>query len=211
MPILSPIAPALAARLVGAAGLDRAAALQAPWRKANFNPNQPRVPRGNPDGGQWTQVGVPEDEVLVAQNAPPLPEQILNRHILSEHVAKTDEELIARIAGEQFPGLFVHWGMYRNGTFTSTESARDFILRTLKANPDEVLLVSTGTETEARLLTLRFGYPTGREAIFDWETSSVRIRTTFEVGVVIIYDPTKPSGYRIVTAYPRNYNPYIGR
>lgn len=23
--------------------------------KANFNPNQPRVPRGNPDGGQWTR------------------------------------------------------------------------------------------------------------------------------------------------------------
>lgn len=25
--------------------------------KANFNPNQPRVPAGNPDGGQWTRVG----------------------------------------------------------------------------------------------------------------------------------------------------------
>lgn len=24
--------------------------------KANFDPNQPRVPRGNPDGGQWTDV-----------------------------------------------------------------------------------------------------------------------------------------------------------
>jgi hypothetical protein len=26
-------------------------------RKANFNPNQPRVPAGNPDGGQWTSEG----------------------------------------------------------------------------------------------------------------------------------------------------------
>jgi hypothetical protein len=26
-------------------------------RKANFDPNQPRVPAGNPDGGQWTGVG----------------------------------------------------------------------------------------------------------------------------------------------------------
>ena len=25
--------------------------------KANFNPNQPRVPAGNPDGGQWTSGG----------------------------------------------------------------------------------------------------------------------------------------------------------
>jgi len=26
-------------------------------RKANFNPNQPRVPAGEPEGGQWTPVG----------------------------------------------------------------------------------------------------------------------------------------------------------
>lgn len=25
-------------------------------QKANFDPNQPRVPRGNPDGGQWTKI-----------------------------------------------------------------------------------------------------------------------------------------------------------
>jgi hypothetical protein len=25
--------------------------------KANFNPDQPRVPAGNPDGGQWTSDG----------------------------------------------------------------------------------------------------------------------------------------------------------
>ncbi|MGA7458272.1 MAG: hypothetical protein WBW51_13265 [Methyloceanibacter sp.] len=25
--------------------------------KANFDPNQPRVPAGNPDGGQWTSTG----------------------------------------------------------------------------------------------------------------------------------------------------------
>jgi hypothetical protein len=35
---------------------------QAAWlrklaRKANFDPNQPRVPVGNPDGGQWTSEG----------------------------------------------------------------------------------------------------------------------------------------------------------
>lgn len=24
--------------------------------KANFNPNQPRMPRGHPDGGQWTRI-----------------------------------------------------------------------------------------------------------------------------------------------------------
>lgn len=29
----------------------------APWVKANFSPDQPRVPGGNPDGGQWTSEG----------------------------------------------------------------------------------------------------------------------------------------------------------
>jgi hypothetical protein len=28
-----------------------------PEGKANFNPDQPRVPRGHPDGGQWTRAG----------------------------------------------------------------------------------------------------------------------------------------------------------
>jgi len=38
--------------------------------KANFNPNQPRVPRGNPDGGQWTPVGGGGGRVRIAQNIP---------------------------------------------------------------------------------------------------------------------------------------------
>jgi len=43
---------ATAARVIAAA--KRLAELH---RKANFDPNQPRVPRGNPDGGQWTGEG----------------------------------------------------------------------------------------------------------------------------------------------------------
>jgi hypothetical protein len=38
--------------------------------KANFNPDQPRVPRGNPDGGQWAAVGG-----AVSGNAPSLFDQ----------------------------------------------------------------------------------------------------------------------------------------
>ncbi len=34
-----------------------ARALITDLRKAGFNPNQPRVPAGNPDGGQWTDEG----------------------------------------------------------------------------------------------------------------------------------------------------------
>jgi hypothetical protein len=37
--------------------LKNFARFQADCRKAGFNPNQPRVPAGNPDGGQWTDSG----------------------------------------------------------------------------------------------------------------------------------------------------------
>jgi hypothetical protein len=35
--------------------------------KANFHPNQPRVPRGNPDGGQWTSTGGGSGRTRLAQ------------------------------------------------------------------------------------------------------------------------------------------------
>lgn len=38
-----------------APGVDPSSVLPALSRK--FNPNQPRVPAGNPDGGQWTDGG----------------------------------------------------------------------------------------------------------------------------------------------------------
>lgn len=72
MPILSRTTTALTAQLAGAAVIFRAAALQALWRKANFNPDQPRVPRGHPDGGRWTQVGDSPAAILVSDEGEPL-------------------------------------------------------------------------------------------------------------------------------------------
>lgn len=48
--------------LTADAFLFRALQLGSLLRKANFNPNQPRVPAGNPDGGQWILVGNEPDE-----------------------------------------------------------------------------------------------------------------------------------------------------
>jgi len=40
-------------------------------RKAGFNPNEPRVPAGNPDGGQWANDGrPPANESQVLSDAP---------------------------------------------------------------------------------------------------------------------------------------------
>lgn len=38
--------------------------------KANFDPNQPRVPAGNPDGGQWTDAGSGGASTRLAQARP---------------------------------------------------------------------------------------------------------------------------------------------
>lgn len=42
----------------GGSNFDALAPFDALTAKANFDPNQPRVPRGHPDGGQWTDDGL---------------------------------------------------------------------------------------------------------------------------------------------------------
>ncbi len=189
---------------------------------AKYDPNQPRVPAGNSDGGQWTSgggYGVGNERVLsdanpgelvpgaqYAQNDPQ--DRILNKHIRDDHVGKTDKELIERIEKETLPGLFVRTGRDRNGTFYSIEAARDFINRTIESNQTEIARFLNGSRLR-ELLTLRFGYETGREAFL--ENGVIGIRKTYEVGVVIQRDPSSTLGYRVISAYPRNFNPRIGR
>jgi hypothetical protein len=161
----------------------------APRQKANFNQNQPRVAAGNPDGGQWTSEG---DGTEHADDKPQLvqdrTDRLLNDHIIRNHVAKTDEELKARIRAEQLRGLFTRSGMDRNGSFDSIESARDFIGQTIANNPSDVAQVANG-QLDGKFLIWRFGYQTGREAILDTPDSEIRMRPTYEVGVLIVHDP----------------------
>lgn len=86
----------------------------------------------------------------------------------------------------------------------------NFILRTIEYNQDAVARVAKGQSPDA-FLTWRFGYETGREAYLETPDSDVRIRKTYSVGVYIIHDPRSKLGYRIVSAYPRNFNPRTGR
>lgn len=39
-------------------------------RKADFDPNEPRVPAGHPNGGQWTSEGTPAGDSEVVSDAP---------------------------------------------------------------------------------------------------------------------------------------------
>lgn len=66
----------LEARLASGTLAFAAARLRAAIWKANFDPNQPRIPRGDPHGGRWTRVGEESspDKVQLAQGDPPPPD-----------------------------------------------------------------------------------------------------------------------------------------
>jgi hypothetical protein len=173
-----------------------------------FNPGQPRVPAGRPDGGQRTDG---DGVTLVADDDHSGNDRYLNPHIMDRHVGKSDAELIARIRRSQYHGWFTSAGRDRNGTFASVEAARDFIKRTIDNNPEAVSRVVSG-QSQYEFLTWRFGHMTGREAIMDSPDSDIiRMRVTYNVGVLIVPDPNSEFGYRVHTAYPRNYNVRIGR
>jgi hypothetical protein len=191
----------------------------APRAKAGFNPDQPRDELGRwADGAAAVaDSGATNDERSSEGDADSSPQpvqdrtdRLLNRHIIDNHVAKTDEELKERIRREQFRGLFQTIGRDRNGSFDSVESARDFISQTIANNPGDVARVASGVLDES-FLVWRFGYQTGREAIMDPPGSEIRIRPTYEVGVYVVHDPRSDFGYRVVSAYPKNYNPRTGR
>ncbi|MEQ1887555.1 MAG: RNase A-like domain-containing protein [Alphaproteobacteria bacterium] len=174
-----------------------------------FNPSQPRVPAGHPDGGQWTDGD--NGVIPVADNDRPGEDRYLNQHIINRHVGKSEAELIARIQRSQYRSYFISLGIDRNGSFASEEDARDLIKRTIVMNPDAVARVASG-QSAGEFLIHRFGFPTGKEAYVDPpDIDLIRIRKTYQVGVFIVRDTHMVSGYRIRNAFPRNYHPRIGR
>jgi hypothetical protein len=189
MPIPSGTTTALVARLAGAAVTFRAAALQALLRKANFNPNQPRVPRGNPDGGQWTRVGAPEgdDSTLVAQGGPPgiysvdlYEEERRGGHTIANHVGKSPQSLLERILRTRFQSG------NRIGSFPSIAAATRLVNATLARNRAIVDLVASGALSDA-FVTASFRAPTGIEYFRENERQQPILRDTYGVGIQIIH------------------------
>lgn len=173
-----------------------------------FNPNQPRVPGGHPDGGQWTDG---DGVIPIADNDRPGGDRYLNPHILDRHVGKSDAELIERMERETFHTIYKSYYLDRNGSFASIEDARDLIRRTLDMNPDALARV-VNNQSEQEFLTYRFGFETGREAYREPPDSEIiRMRKTYSVGVRIEHDPKSELGYHIITAFPRNFLARIGR
>ncbi|MCJ2015209.1 hypothetical protein [Methylobacterium sp. J-076] len=110
-----------------------------------FNPNQPRVPAGEPDGGQWTNGGEaaqdsPQDDakiIFVADHddrrysVDLREEERGGSHAIKMHVEKTDLEMLQRVRNEQYRTYLLTTVRRRVGSFSSFEAANDFVNRTL--------------------------------------------------------------------------------
>jgi hypothetical protein len=214
-------------KLVSMRLMLRADILRQVLRKANFNPDQPRVSAGEPDGGRWTGDGVgsvgpsAHSDLIPIADTPRYSIDLRNYenyyggHAISEHVEKTDAELIER-ADE----LEAHWRMTRTGpekqfrlggqagSFSSLADANDLTNQVLNS-PENIWLVQMLERGEFSKLNLlhRFGYKTGKEAFRPFKTSAAYMRDTFAVCVKLLPDPQNTNKFRIVTSYPTNELP----
>jgi hypothetical protein len=197
---------------------------------AKFNPDQPRVPGGNPDGGQWTSgayagsaANADEGRVLTDENPDELvpgaqyaqgdrlqgypvdlrDEDNRGGHTIERHVAKSFEYLTARV--QQEARLIVERGDgfegLSVGSFSSLDAATRLVNSTIAQNRTLVDAVTNDT-SRAELLTARFSSITGYEAHLQTFHSRPNIRHTYGVGVFIVRDPKSDKGYRVQSAFP---------
>jgi hypothetical protein len=195
-----------------------------PRNKANFKPSQPRVPAGNPDGGQWTGTGTPTQTVLSDEQPDPvrpgaqyaqnesrgrpvdlLEEQRLGGHAIEGHVGKSQEFLLARVRREALDAERVGYAEgLRVGSFSSLEAANKLVNATVARNPALVELVTSGRSGREEV-DARFDAPTGYEAYARTERSQPYIRDTYDVRVNIVGDGRAAKGFRVDAAYPGNF------
>jgi hypothetical protein len=193
-----------------------------------FNASQPRVPAGNPDGGQWTSgansagnASVADGQIRsdvgpdptrpgaqYAQNEPRRPidlleEQRLGGHAIEGHVGKSQQFLLNRarqlaLSAER-KGDFVDG--IRVGSFSSLEAANRLVNGTIAQNPAKIERVTSG-QSPREELTGSFDSITGYEAYARTERSQPYIRDTDGVVVVIVRDRQAEKGYRVDSAFP---------
>ena len=128
-------------------------------------------------------------------------------HGVRDHVGIPKSQLIEELQSSRvdtpLPGGGVE-STYRigEGSYLSLSSANDFVNRVLESHQYECDMVGSGAWDET-WLNDRFGYPTGIEATLGTQGDIVT-RSTYNAGVLIVYDPRVPRGYRVKTTYPNN-------
>jgi hypothetical protein len=223
-----------------------------------YSSDQPRVPAGNPDGGQWTsdggngssadssdatgegsgqptryaarETGTLTDETQRTSSNSPMPDDSGERrvaqgsdwrllpinlideeepngpgHAIQKHVGKSQAELVQELQQDSFQIGTTEFVRAREGSFDSISGANDLVNRTLQQNSGEVDLVASG-QLQRKYIQFDFGFSTGYEMYVPPSGTEPERRDTTGVGVVILYDPSSPRRFRVLTAYPRNFD-----
>ena len=187
--------------------------------RRKYRPDQPRVPAGNPDGGQWTSEGgrqgtggddtVDVDVTGSTDDQPSgrvdLSEEARGGHTIRGHVRKSqsylirelrERQLAANRKGDRGDGL-------RVGSFASLEAANRLVSATLARDPEAIEKVARDGHLFATAKA-QFDSVTGYEAYARSERSEPYVRETYGIKVLIFRDPLSRRGYRVHTAYPAN-------
>lgn len=195
-----------------------------PLPAGTYNPNRPRVPAGNPDGGfdllgprydtgrreEGEHVRVAGEGDDPRRYSVALDEEEEAKgigHTINRHVDQTDAALMGRMRLDYYRFdtaslTIIHYGE-AYGSFRDKGQANDFTNQVLQSNKAMVDEAASGKEPKA-VLEKCFGYPTGREAYRPGEESEPYMRTTYAVRVVIEHDKRSWRGYRVRTALPVN-------
>ena len=196
-----------------------------------YSPNQPRDDRGRwTDSGAGAQpigpAGSSASDGVVLSDATPDPimpgaqyaqnepqrrpidlreEQQLGGHAIEGHVGKSQEFLLARVRRLALDAERDGFGDgLRVGSFSSLEAANKLVSATVARNPAKVDLVTSGRSSSEELDGY-FDAPTGYEAYARTERSQPYIRDTYGVRVIIVPHDRAAKGFRVDTAYPKNF------
>ena len=200
--------------------------------KAGFRPDQPRHPRGSgPISGRWSggagtiidpagpaaaviaDPANPAATIIITPAGGPPPrwgENLLEHeakggHTVSLHVGKSEKFLRRAVSVDQFQSWLFDYYRKRHGSFSSIQAAQRLTNSNLSRNAAIVNEVATGQRRRAYIES-EFSSVTGIEAFRtgDSESAPIVVRQTFGVGTLIEYAPDMPSGFIIITSYPRN-------
>lgn len=184
------------------------------FRKAGFNPAQPRD-----DRGRWTDGGGSEGSdaqiILIGDTGDRsgypidvLGEDALGGHTFEKHVGKPDEYLKARVLGSRVNLLGIATvGERRAGSFTSLEAANKLINSTLSQNNDKIdAFVERRFPSVLPFMNIfaDFDSPTGYEAYAPNDRAQPRMRPTYGVTVHIRRTTASEKGYYVHSAWPTN-------
>lgn len=133
-------------------------------------------------------------------------EEARGGHTIGAHVNRSEKSLLSDVAdimARGGDGRVFESGI-KEGSFPSVEAANKLVNATIARNQAKVDLVASGLSPREEL-DAEFSSPTGYEAYARTGRSTPYIRATYGVYVVIVPDQSSPKGYRVDTAFPKNF------